>query len=112
MTKSLILFLLIIDYSLAAGVSEAFTKEGIVPDVLKTAPNGSIQISYGNKNVSQGNVLKLTEVAQAPAVSWSGDEKELYALIKGKILGQKFSFGGCESLKITSFFTKVLIHCL
>lgn len=64
-------------------ISEAFKKEQISPDIIKTVPSEQLKVNYGNKAVQLGNQFKLSEVAEIPKIEWLADKNSLYTLIKG-----------------------------
>ncbi|GMT18951.1 hypothetical protein PFISCL1PPCAC_10248 [Pristionchus fissidentatus] len=61
---------------------ESFSSHGIVPDVISKAPAALCTVKYDSGvEVSEGNVLTPTQVKNAPAVQWKGDNAKLYTLI-------------------------------
>ncbi|EDV30583.1 uncharacterized protein Dana_GF23378 [Drosophila ananassae] len=56
--------------------------DDIVPDVLDAVPAGTVQVSYAENEVSQGNELTPTQVKDTPTVQWCACEGDnLYTLL-------------------------------
>ncbi|XP_030748352.1 protein D3-like isoform X2 [Sitophilus oryzae] len=68
--------------SLPSGaVAKAMNDHGIVPDVLKDAPDNLIQVSYPNDVVVKlGNELTPTQVKERPSVLWEANANSFYTL--------------------------------
>lgn len=68
--------------SRAHDVSEAFTSNEIVPDVIGEAPGALVKVSYaGGSEVNLGNELTPTQVKDQPTVSWEAEPGALYTLV-------------------------------
>jgi len=62
-------------------IAEIFKSNGVVPDVISTAPSAPIEIEYGSKKVQLGNVLTPTMVKDMPTrIVWPADANSLYTL--------------------------------
>ena len=61
---------------------EAFTKHGVVSDVIKHAPKEIASLSYGATKVTPGDTLTPTQVKDAPNVSWTAENDAYYTLIE------------------------------
>jgi phosphatidylethanolamine-binding protein (PEBP) family uncharacterized protein len=54
---------------------------GIFKDVIdKFTVTVPLKITYGSKEVKDGNELKPSEVTNAPKITWNADAKDLYTL--------------------------------
>lgn len=81
-----------IDYSIQATSEEIRTKfisDEIVPDVLDDLPEvmNTLKVTYSSDlNVTLGNVLKPSQVANEPRVEWDADDGVIYTLLMTGIL--------------------------
>ncbi|KAJ2942927.1 hypothetical protein O0L34_g15117 [Tuta absoluta] len=84
LTKSVLLCLISIGLEnvLAETIAESFSKHGVVPDVVKTAPTALLRAKfpYGDE-VTLGNELTPAGTSAAPTVSWPEDPNSLYTFI-------------------------------
>ncbi|XP_021929653.1 protein D2-like isoform X2 [Zootermopsis nevadensis] len=55
-------------------------KNGVVPDVIDTAPSAKLEVSYGSEKVDDGNELTPTKVKDPPTVNWGADDGSYYLL--------------------------------
>ncbi|CAH0402668.1 unnamed protein product [Chilo suppressalis] len=63
-------------------VAQAFQASKIVPDVIPTAPEATIELKYPSGAVaSQGNELTPTQVKNQPSVSYKADPAAYYTLV-------------------------------
>lgn len=84
MHRALFILLFILAFvSADLTILDAFKREEIMPDMIKTVPNSKLEIHYGEKSVELGNQFTLSEVSQVPTVKWSANNDDLYTLIKG-----------------------------
>ncbi|XP_078668092.1 protein D1-like [Branchiostoma floridae x Branchiostoma belcheri] len=63
--------------------ADAFIKNGIVPDIVDTAPTETAAVTYESNTtiVDFGNELTPTQVKSPPQVIWAAEEGYLYTLI-------------------------------
>ncbi|KAI6227355.1 Protein D2 isoform X3 [Aphelenchoides fujianensis] len=82
-TKLVLPLLFVLQLAVAEETEAAFEKAGIVSDLLDVAPNTTLSVHYAKKGkkAELGNELRLSEVAEQPAVEWENDAG-LYTLIK------------------------------
>ncbi|XP_069691569.1 protein D2-like [Periplaneta americana] len=64
----------------AESVAEAMEKNGVVPDVIPSAPPEALEITYGAAKVNLGSELTPTEVKDVPEVKWDADDGAYYVL--------------------------------
>uniref|UniRef100_A0A915CT60 Phosphatidylethanolamine-binding protein n=1 Tax=Ditylenchus dipsaci TaxID=166011 RepID=A0A915CT60_9BILA len=63
--------------------SAAFSKEGVVPDVISKAPEKQVSVEFDSGVKAElGNTLTPTQVKNQPKVSWEAQDGSLYTLIK------------------------------
>ncbi|KAK2148225.1 hypothetical protein LSH36_508g00002 [Paralvinella palmiformis] len=60
---------------------EAFTKDGVVPDVIDTVPNKMLTVKYGIDEIKPGVVRTPTQVKNQPIVEWEAESGAFYSLI-------------------------------
>lgn len=60
---------------------EAFSKDGVVSDVLDAAPPALLQLKYGDLTITPGKTVTPTQVQNQPEVSWPSEEGALYTII-------------------------------
>ncbi|XP_053681097.1 protein D3-like [Anopheles nili] len=67
----------------ATPAREAFERNEIVPDLLETAPEQTIKVTYAESGVevSLGNELTPTEVRNRPKLCWGVEPKALYTVL-------------------------------
>ncbi|KAJ4432019.1 hypothetical protein ANN_20633 [Periplaneta americana] len=61
-------------------LAEAMEKNGVVPDVIPSAPPEALEITYGAAKVNLGSELTPTEVKDVPEVKWDADDGAYYVL--------------------------------
>jgi phosphatidylethanolamine-binding protein (PEBP) family uncharacterized protein len=62
--------------------SEAFKKNQIVPDVVKAAPEKTVEVKFGDLKVEFGNELTPTQVQNRPThLKWDTESGALYTLL-------------------------------
>lgn len=66
---------------LTLNVKEQFDQHGIITDMLNSAPEEFIQVSYPTGQVILGNELTPNQARGEPRVSWPNDPTKMYTLI-------------------------------
>ncbi|XP_026333199.1 protein D2-like isoform X2 [Hyposmocoma kahamanoa] len=63
-------------------VAKCFEANGVVPDVIPTAPTALATVRYpSGVEVKEGNELTPTQVKDIPTVTWDASNNELYTLV-------------------------------
>ncbi|KAH7731393.1 OV-16 antigen 1 [Aphelenchoides avenae] len=79
----LLLIIAFVSPTFSSMTTEAFKKHEVVPDVIPTAPEKLVKVSFkSGVEATLGNVLTPRQVKDPPTVSWDAEQGALYTLVK------------------------------